>query len=795
VTRPLRLLLWAALAVGLLVYNARHLTFVTDITNFLPDGSDSELARLSRELVHSDLARSMALTIGADDPARTVAAAKQMAEALRDHPEVAWLRASADEELQRRVYELYFPRRFYFLSDEPERELPERLSDAGLRAQAERVRETLALPVSPLLKRVLPEDPLGAFQGILERLAGGEPPLATRDGVWTTRDGRWAVILLATKHSAFDTVVQEPFLAAIRASFAEARAALGDDLVLEMSGANRFALQAEGAIRADAYRIGALSLLGVGGVFLLFFRSARALLLALAPALAGVIVGMSACIAVFGRLDGMTVAFGASLIGSTIDYPVHVLNLWSLAPPGTSAWMIARELRGSLTLAALTTVAGFIGLAATEFQGFRELGVFATVGIAASLLATLFLLPDLLPAGGRVPPLSARLAARLHASVVGLRPRRRWLAALPLGALLLAAITLPRLVFVDDLASLGDSDPQLLAEEQRVRERLSSLEGGRLVVALGEQPEQAILRNEAVHERLSAEVAAGRLAGQRSLHDVLWSEQLQLRNLAQLRASERLPERLDAAFVQAGFRAGAFAPFAAALTEPPPPLTLAELRASPLGELASTLVLDLGGRTGVITYLRGVRDAEAVKAALADLPDVHWFEQRAFLNEIFASFRDQTLRQTALGSLMVLPLLMLRYRGLRRALAALLPSVLSGLVVVSILAGLGHPVNLLHVVSLLVVMGMGVDFGIYLVDSVQGERALGATLISILLCCLSTLLTFGALALSSHPALRAIGLTAGLGIALSFLFAPATLLLLHADEAAPARAPESSQRS
>jgi predicted exporter len=179
-----------------------------------------------------------------------------------------------------------------------------------------------------------------------------------------------------------------------------------------------------------------------------------------------------------------------------------------------------------------------------------------------------------------------------------------------------------------------------------------------------------------------------------------------------------------------------------------------------------------------------VHDAAAVKAALADLPEVHWFEQRAFLNEIFASFRDRTVRQTAIGSLMVLPLLMLRYRSLRRALAAFLPSVLSGLVVVSALVALGHEVNLLHVVALLVVMGMGVDFGIYLVDCVEGERALGATLISILVCCLSTLLTFGALALSSHPALRAIGVTAGLGIALSFLFAPATLLLLHADEAA-----------
>jgi predicted exporter len=171
-----------------------------------------------------------------------------------------------------------------------------------------------------------------------------------------------------------------------------------------------------------------------------------------------------------------------------------------------------------------------------------------------------------------------------------------------------------------------------------------------------------------------------------------------------------------------------------------------------------------------------------VRAALVGLPEVYWFEQHAFLNEIFARFRDQTVRQTALGSLLVLPLLMLRYRGLRRALAAFLPSMLSAIVVLSLFAALSHEINLLHVVSLLVVMGMGVDFGIYLVDSVDSHRALGATLISILLCCLSTIFTFGMLALSSHPALRAIGLTSGLGIALSFLFAPATLLLTRSDE-------------
>jgi predicted exporter len=780
--RRLRLLAWGALGVVLALYVARHISFVTDVTNFLPDGSSSELAQLSRELAHSELARTMVLTLSAGEPARAVAAAKQLAERLRAHPEVAWLRAGADAELQQHVYELYFPRRVYFLSDAPERELPARLTDEALRAQAERVRETLALPVSPLLKRIVPEDPLGAFQGVLERIAGGEPPLATRDGVFTTRDGRWAVLLLGTRHSAFDTVAQAPLLAAIESHLEEARETFGADLVLEQSGANRFALHAEGSIRADAERILALSVLGVGAVFLAFFRAPRALALALVPALSGVLAGMAACLAVFGRLDGMTVAFGASLIGSTIDYPVHVLNLWSLAPPGTSARSIARELRPSLVLAAVTTVAGFIGLSLTEFQGFRELGVFATLGIGASLLATLWLLPDLLPPGRSVPRLSERLAERLAGSVLAVARHRRWLAAVPLGVAGLAAWALPGLVFVDDLARLGDSDPALLAEEQRVRERVSSFDAGRLVVVLGDDAGAAVARNEAVHARLEDEIAAGRLAGARSLHALLWSEDLQRRNLAALRGSERLPERLDAAFQAAGFRPGSVAPFARALEAPPEPLTLEALRASPLGPLAGTLVMELGDRTGVLTYLRGVRDAPAVRAALEGLPGVHWFEQRAFLNEIFARFREQTLRQTALGCLTVLPLLLLRYRGLRRTLAAFLPSVLSATVVLSTFAALGHEIHLLHVVSLLVVMGMGVDYGIYLVDGVEDHRQLGATLVSILLCCLSTVLTFGALALSSHPALRAIGLTAGLGVGLAFLLAPATLVLLRADE-------------
>ena len=96
----------------------------------------------------------------------------------------------------------------------------------------------------------------------------------------------------------------------------------------------------------------------------------------------------------------------------------------------------------------------------------------------------------------------------------------------------------------------------------------------------------------------------------------------------------------------------------------------------------------------------------------------------------------------------------------------------------------GLPTNLLHVLSLLLVLSMGVDYGVFLVESTGSEVSADATLMSLLACCLTTVLSFGLLALSGTPALRAIGLVTGIGVSLSLVLAPLSLLLTGA---APSR--------
>ena len=92
----------------------------------------------------------------------------------------------------------------------------------------------------------------------------------------------------------------------------------------------------------------------------------------------------------------------------------------------------------------------------------------------------------------------------------------------------------------------------------------------------------------------------------------------------------------------------------------------------------------------------------------------------------------------------------------------------------------GVELNVLHAVGLVLVTGMGVDYAIFVVDAARARAGFDATLLGLAICCLSTTCTFGMLALSEQPALRAVGLTVGTGVFLSFLCAPLSLLLLGA---------------
>jgi predicted exporter len=785
VSRPVRVAIALALAAAaMLAYVVPRIEFSTDIANFLPDAPGDDSALLSRLLRDTELSRTMILAIAAPDEAQAVTGARALADAMRGHAALAWLRNGPDPELPRQVYEAYFPRRFYFLSDQPEEEIPALVSDAGLRAQARQLKLDLALPAGTLLAEIVPADPLGSFRRLLERLRGAQTTLRIADGQFVTEDGRHAIVFLSTKASGFDTGAQRPLLRDLHAAFDEIDAAHGGALELEASGLARYVVAGEARARGDALVVAGLSFVGVGAILLLALRSPVSLAMTLLPGVYGLLIATTLGLLVYGRLDGITLAFGTTLLGLTIDYPIHLLNHHAMSPLHEDARRVARGIFPSLGLAAGTTMASYAGLAATSLPGFRQIAFFSVVGVAATFVFTLLVIPEFLGSARRLPPASRRVAAALGNGALSLAPHRVLLGAVAIGLGLASAASLPWLRWQDELSALSAPDPALVAEDQRVRALVSPFDAGRFAVAIGDDADQAVERSDQVHEALAAAVARGELEGARSLHDFLWSPALQERNWRVLSATPDLAGRVERAFAAEGFRPEGFAPFRAALAAaPPPPLRLDELRQSELGGLIGPMVLDLGDRTGVVTLLRGLRDPDAVSRALEAIPGVRLFDQAGFVTGIYKEFRDATVRQLLLGGALVFLVLLARYRNLRAAFAAFLPSTVVTVAMLAAFAVLGIPVNLLHAMSLTLVTGQGSDYGIFVVDSADRARDFNATMLSLLVSCLTTICAYGVLAVSEEPALRAIGLITGIGIFSCLVLSPLSFALLGRREA------------
>ena len=85
--------------------------------------------------------------------------------------------------------------------------------------------------------------------------------------------------------------------------------------------------------------------------------------------------------------------------------------------------------------------------------------------------------------------------------------------------------------------------------------------------------------------------------------------------------------------------------------------------------------------------------------------------------------------------------------------------------------------------ALTLVFAMGVDYGVFLVEGRASAELRESAFLSVVLACVSTVLGFGLLAISTNPAMRALGLTIGIGVLASVVFAVAFSLLL--DRKAP----------
>ena len=759
-SRPAVLIAWGLLVALCAGWLVRHLSIGTDLTVFLPPSTAPLQRILVAQLRDGVAARLMLIGLEGDDTPALARASRELAKRLRASGKFGFVH-NGDLAAAGREREVLVGQR-YLLSPAV---TSERFTAPGLRSALE---ESLALfgsPAAPFIRKLLPFDPTGESRHVLEALMpGGSPEL--RDGVWFSHDGRRALMIAETRAAGFDIDGQAEAIGIVRAALAAMDAPRVRPL---LSGPGVFAAEARAGIQSEARWLSAAAMALVLLILLAVYRAPGPPAFSVVPVATGMLAGIAAVSWAFGPVHGITLGFGATLIGEAVDYPSYA---YIQAARGERLADTLARISPTLRLAVLTTILGASAMALSSFQGLAQLGVLTIVGVGVAGLTTRWVLPAITPARA--------VARKIHALPLPTRGgaafarRGAWIATTGVVAAFGVIAWHHDRLWDVDLANLSPLSESAKALDRALRAELGAPDVRYLVVTRGKDREGALEAAEAAGSWLRQAVERGWVAGYDLPSLYLPSVKTQERRRAALPDPPTLARNLEVAQRDLPFREGLFAPFLAAVerARTGPLLTMESLRGSAFELKVGALLVRADDGWATLGPLRGVTRPEAL-TAMARAAGHELLDLKTASNDLVNSYRAESLRLIALGLCGIAALLAWGLRSVREAARVLAP-VLAALVLdVAILLLSGKRLSLFNLVALLLVVGIGLNYALFFNRPAADPDERQRTLLSLAVCGATTLSAFGCLALSQTPVLHAIGVTVSLGTVLSFVLSAA----------------------
>lgn len=655
--------------------------------------------------------------------------------------------------------------------------------------------DNLASPAGLLMKSLLPRDPTGEMLQIIDQLDRTGGP-RTQDGVWVSPDGERALLLVQTRAAGSDLDAQEQALGAIRRAFdATAQVATGarSAAVLRMSGPAVFAVAARATIKHEAVRLSILSSLLIIALLFAVYRSVAALFLGLLPVISGALAGVAAVSLVFGAVHGITLGFGITLIGESVDYSIYLFIQSQLPAAGGSGpeqWR--RLLWPTIRLGVLTSICGFASLLPSGFPGLAQLGLYSIAGLIAAAIVTRFVLPVLLPRGFVI-----RDAARLGRAIALPLQRLRSIRAVAVVVLLAAAAVLylhHGNLWNRDLAALSPVSQADQNFDGELRAELGTADVSDLAIVRGPDLESVLQSAERAAAALEPLVDRKVIAGFDSPTYFLPSLATQAARRGGLPDTLSLRENLKTATADLGLRGDQLEPFVqdveaartAKLIAP------ADLQGTSLAAAFDGLVLHQSQGWNALLPLHSLKvpavaagaapaapaadiDRAAVRRALdaANLGDVLLLNLKTETDALYAGYLAQAIGLSLAGFAAIVVLLALALRSPLRVARVLAPLALAVLAVTAMLVAGGRQLTILHLVGMLLIVAVGSNYALFFDRRGSGNEAavVPLTLASLAVANTATVIGFGVLAFAKVPVLAALGETVAPGAFLALIFA------------------------
>jgi predicted exporter len=682
--------------------------------------------------LNSPEGRSLTLAIIDPDLDKRSKLASEIAAALADHPmvrRVTTAPAAPSSELLDWIWRHRFvlapPSQTAFTPDSLKSEM--RFARAALVSSSD----------GALADRYL-RDPTGSFRRIVATLrAASEKALPVHHGISQARDGSAALLFIELDDKPLDIAAQAAFDAAlterIRVGGAEALLIGPRSISAEISDTI--------ATRTTLAAVVASMLLVLWLIFVV--RPASAILICVLPPAIGFGAATLLVQVGFGSVHVLALGFGGALLGLALDYPLHLLAHRA----GPEQRLRARRY---VTIGAATTAIAFLALLGSGIPAIEQVGLFVASGLAVATISAFWLAGD-------------NQAARLRSFRVTIEPR---LVSRKLPVLLVFALV--GAVMIWQLPNqaprrLVDMAPHIAKQIERL-DRMVDLPSGRYRIDVTGKTLTQILT---VQSRLAVTLQTAQDEGVVARFDMLGSY-LPLRPVEfDLPSPEAFSGTLSTVLVEVGFNPRFLNEITTAYRaarEISSPGTEALTRLEHLAAIPG-LIRAEGDIMHASARLWDIAAPERLENMITEIGDEHikFIDQQQSIASGLASLTARVSLWLAIGAVAGVSFMLVAIRRPMDVAEIALGCLAAG-ILTTLLAGIPTGgIGVFHIVSLTLVIGIGVDYGIFLILSENDEQYEDA-MRSVLLCVTTTLIAFITMVFSGVSVLEEIGTTVSIGV-------------------------------
>ena len=749
--------IWSGLLVLCLTYLTSSLRVVSDITQFMPsDHSDKNVQLLLNELQHGNTARLLILRIKGTDSKKLATLSRQLKTKL-DKNESFSLVHNGQQTLKAKdfitgKYKTLYNYRYLLY---PSASFSKEALSSVLQQRFSELRSGLNV-----FKETLSSDPQNHFANYLWKLS--ERGETTRHhGVWFDKEKTAALLLVELNLQHFDIDKQQHAIEEIHQTLNLLSKKQAIHLELDITGAASMAVKTREAIQSTSKWLSGIALILMSLLFWWSYRSFRLFLIAILPLASAIIAALTITNVIFHQVHGIIIAFGITLLGVCLDYPVH---LFSHHTKSQSPQQTILSIWPTLRLGVITTALAYLAMLGTGFSGLSQLSVFAISGLFVALFTTRWIVPFWMKAHFIKP----RHQYLSYLSKLNFTLKSKFYVAISI--IIFCALTLANnydSIWSKNISDLSPIPENVKMLDKKLRHSIGAPDVNHVFMLKDKNSEILLQRTEELKNKLLGLKNNNIVKNIFSVTDFIPSQKTQRSYQQQLPAIRDLKQNLKNASANLPFKKAFFKPFIADVEKSKTlkPISVNQILSTPPGKHLQQDLFFKNKEWISIIRLTGVENESTLLDWLSTKPDIqpYYLNLRQATSSLMSDYQQTALYRLLLGSF-VIGLILLSVRSSFRAGIILLPVILAVLLSISIQIMLGTHLTLFHILALLLIVGIGLDYSLFFDRSWTSTEDYQHRLHGIFVSAASTLITFGILGFSDVPVLSALGQTVTFGV-------------------------------